>query len=240
MVEPNPNLEKFLPALLGIIGRVASATGKAGARTGGGEEEEEKSMKKQHPTPTYTEQDQLTRANFGGWRGNEPKGSTDSPTTTTPSKRMAQDSSRKERNVGPYELSIQNALQKLMKGSGYVDPPRSVDNRSRAEKQADVKERAEREQAILDRKPGGKGNINHSGITNHVHSLIREGKNPQAEMRNNPEAFARGAGIHNDINPGKLLNSVRNAVPDPVTAPVNVPVVVTATDPPKVPVKLCE
>ena len=43
MVEPNPNLEKFLPALLGIIGRVASAAGKAGI---GGGEEEEKSMDK--------------------------------------------------------------------------------------------------------------------------------------------------------------------------------------------------
>ena len=38
MVEPN--LEKFLPALLGILGRVAGAAG-------GGDEEEEKSMDKQ-------------------------------------------------------------------------------------------------------------------------------------------------------------------------------------------------
>jgi len=34
----------------------------------------------------------------------------------TESKKMAQDPSRKERNVGPYELAIQNALLKLRKG----------------------------------------------------------------------------------------------------------------------------
>jgi len=39
MVESN--LEKFLPALIGLIGRVAGAAG-------GGEEEEEKAMDKQH------------------------------------------------------------------------------------------------------------------------------------------------------------------------------------------------
>ena len=43
MGEPNPNLEKFLPALLGIIGRVARVAG----ASGGGDEEEEKSMDKQ-------------------------------------------------------------------------------------------------------------------------------------------------------------------------------------------------
>ena len=43
MGESNPNVEKFLPAIIGVLSRVGRAAGAAG----GGDEEEEKSMDKQ-------------------------------------------------------------------------------------------------------------------------------------------------------------------------------------------------